>query len=148
MDHFIDSIEDITEDMKTGGKIKLSRNEVFRKTGVLYSLRHQVNLSSGLLDVPDFYWDRQDLENFYRATCAYLSLRARTNTFNEKITHCTHLMDLISSHLNDKHHVRLEWMIIILIMVEVAFECIHYYHNYIVGHSPPSDNELLNEAHQ
>lgn len=30
-------------------------------------------------------------------------------------------MSLLEGHLNDKHHVRLEWMIIILIMVEVSF---------------------------
>lgn len=45
---------------------------------------------------------------------------------NEKINHCVALIELLSSHLNDKHHVRLEWMIIILIMVEVVFEVIHY----------------------
>lgn len=44
---------------------------------------------------------------------------------NEKLNHCVELADLVASNLNDIHHVRLEWMIIILIMVEVAFECIH-----------------------
>ena len=39
---------------------------------------------------------------------------------NDKLNHCVELADLITSHLNDKHHVRLEWMIIILIMVEVS----------------------------
>ncbi|KAH6934271.1 hypothetical protein HPB50_022851 [Hyalomma asiaticum] len=45
---------------------------------------------------------------------------------NEKLTHCCELMDLLSHHLEDKHHVRLEVMIIVLIMVEVLFECLHY----------------------
>ena len=45
---------------------------------------------------------------------------------NEKINHCIELTELVSSNLNDKHHVRLEWMIIVLIMVEVAFETMHY----------------------
>lgn len=53
---------------------------------------------------------------------------------NEKLNHCIELADLISSNLNDKHHIRLEWMIIVLIMVEVAFEAIHYVERY-VGHS-------------
>lgn len=38
---------------------------------------------------------------------------------NEKLTHCCELADLINSHLTDEHHTRLEWMIILLIMVEV-----------------------------
>ena len=48
---------------------------------------------------------------------------------NEKISHCNELVELVSSHLSDKHHIRLEWMIIILIMVEVAFETLHYIDN-------------------
>jgi uncharacterized Rmd1/YagE family protein len=49
---------------------------------------------------------------------------------NEKINHCVELIELLSSHLSDKHHIRLEWMIIILIMVEVGFEVIHYVDRY------------------
>lgn len=52
---------------------------------------------------------------------------------NEKINHCIELTELISSNLNDKHHVRLEWMIIVLIMVEVAFETIHYVERYVAS---------------
>ena len=49
---------------------------------------------------------------------------------NEKINHCLELVDLLSTHLSDKHHVRLEWMIIILILIEVGFEILHYVEAY------------------
>ena len=39
---------------------------------------------------------------------------------NEKLSHCCELTELLSSHLNDAHHTRLEVMIIILILVEVS----------------------------
>lgn len=55
----------------------------------------------------------------------------RSKIVNEKISHCIELTELISTNLNDAHHVRLEWMIIILIMVEVAFETIHYVERYV-----------------
>ena len=45
---------------------------------------------------------------------------------NEKLNQCFELIELILSHLNDKHHVRLEWLIIILIMIEVGFEILHF----------------------
>lgn len=50
---------------------------------------------------------------------------------NEKLNHCFELIELLSSHLSDKHHTRLEWMIIILIMVEVVFETVHYAERYL-----------------
>jgi len=106
--------------MKQGKKVKLTRDQVFRKTGELFALRHKINLSSDLLDVPDFYWNREELERIYINTCNFLNMTKRTKVMNEKLSHCQELMDLLSHHLNDNHHVRLEWMIIILIMVEVS----------------------------
>lgn len=55
---------------------------------------------------------------------------------NEKINHCIELTDLVSTNLNDAHHVRLEWMIIILIMVEVGFEILHYADRYVATPEP------------
>jgi len=39
---------------------------------------------------------------------------------NEKLHQCVGLVELLRDHLKDKHHTRLELMIIILIMVEVC----------------------------
>jgi len=39
---------------------------------------------------------------------------------NEKLNQCVGLVELLRDHLKDKHHTRLELMIIILIMIEVC----------------------------
>ncbi|XP_074599026.1 required for meiotic nuclear division protein 1 homolog [Brevipalpus obovatus] len=126
LESYVESMRSVSQDISDGKSIRVTRNQVFRKTGQLFALRHYINLSSDLLDTPDFYWDRQELENLFLQTCSYLNLTKRTKVMNEKLNHCCELMDLISCHLNDKHHVRLEWMIIILIMVEIVFEAVHY----------------------
>ncbi|XP_046387167.1 required for meiotic nuclear division protein 1 homolog [Ischnura elegans] len=126
LDCYIDSVRSVTEDLRQGKHIRMSREEVLRKIGQLFALRHMINLSSDLLDTPDFYWDREDLENLYHKMCLYFSIAKRTRVMNEKLNHCMELVELLSSHLNDRHHIRLEWMIIILIMVEVLFEIVHY----------------------
>ena len=72
LDRIIDSIEFLSEDMKRGRAVKVSRNAVLMKTGEIFALRHVLNLSSDLLDTPDFYWDRENLEILYHATCAHL----------------------------------------------------------------------------
>ncbi|GFQ79458.1 required for meiotic nuclear division protein 1 homolog [Trichonephila clavata] len=126
LENYIDSMEWVTENMKRGEKISMTREQVFKKRGELFALRHVINLSSDLLDTPDFYWDRQDLENLYQQICNHLNIAKRTKVMNERLSYCSELIDLLGNHMNDKHHVRLEWMIIILIMVEVMFECIHF----------------------
>lgn len=118
LDRYVDSMAYVTEDLKRGAKIKITRAEMLRKTGELFALRHLINLSSDLLDTPDFYWDREQLETLYSHTCSYFSIPRRTKIMNEKLNHCVELADLITGHLNDNHHVRLEWMIILLIMLE------------------------------
>ncbi|XP_076307524.1 required for meiotic nuclear division protein 1 homolog isoform X2 [Tachypleus tridentatus] len=131
LEKYVDSIEWITEEMKIGKKISITRDQVFQKSGEIFALRHLINLCSDLLDTPDFYWDKQNLEALYRKTCNYLIITKRTKVLNEKINHCCELMELLSGHLNDRHHVRLELMIIALIMVEVGFEILHFTRNLL-----------------
>lgn len=131
LERMVDSIESVTEDLRDGGKIRLSRRSVLRKTGELFALRHLINLSSDLLDTPDFYWDRATLEPLYLCVYNHLAISRRTRVMNERLSHCCELTDLLSSQLNDAHHTRLEVMIIILILVEVAFETVHYIERYL-----------------
>lgn len=130
LDRIIDSIEFVTDDLKRGG-IQMSQAEVLKKTGEIFALRHVVNLSSDLLDTPDFYWDRENLENLFHVTCAHLAIGKRTRVMNEKLAHLNDLMALLTTNLNDKHHVRLEWFIIVLIMIEVVFEVMHFAERFV-----------------
>ena len=98
-----------------------------QKTREIFALRHMINLSSDYLDTPDFYWDRERLETIYHSMSAYLTISKRTHL----LSHCAELMELIKSHLNDDHHVKLEWYIIILIMIEVGFETWHFVEKYL-----------------
>ena len=84
LDRYVDSIEFITDDLKSGRQIRMSREDVLRKQGELLALRHLINLSSDLLDTPDFYWERDDLESLYQQTCGYFNITKRTRvTFNK-----------------------------------------------------------------
>ncbi|CAL8284728.1 unnamed protein product [Lota lota] len=122
LDNFVESIQPIPEMLKSGKRVKLSRADVMQKIGELFALRHCINLSSDLLMTPDFYWDRENLEQLYDKTCMFLSINRRVKVVNEKLQHCTELADLMRNHLSEKHSLRLEWMIVILITIEVMFE--------------------------
>lgn len=76
----------IVQDLKHVGAIKLSRSDVLKKQGELFSLRHLINLSSDLLDTPDFYWDRENLETLYHKTCNHLNIAKRTRVRSNFLT--------------------------------------------------------------
>ncbi|XP_069866725.1 required for meiotic nuclear division protein 1 homolog isoform X1 [Dipodomys merriami] len=122
LDKFIESIQSIPEALKAGKKVKLSHKEVMQKMGELFALRHRINLSSDFLITPDFYWDRENLEELYDKTCQFLSITRRVKVMNEKLQHCMELTDLMRNHLTEKRALRLEWMIVILITIEVTVE--------------------------
>lgn len=43
----------------------------------------------------------------------------KNKVMNEKLNHCTEMVELLRTHLSEKHSFRLEWGIIALIAVEV-----------------------------
>lgn len=120
LEQFAENIEYLTDDLKRGRELKLTNREVLMKLGELFTMRHTVNLYSNFLDTPDFYWDREHLEHLYSRSTAYLSISKRTKVFNDKLSHCLDLMEILKQNLTDAKHTRLEWIIIYLIAIEVA----------------------------
>ncbi|CAG9558888.1 unnamed protein product [Danaus chrysippus] len=117
--------------MERDGAAHVDKKVVVRKLGELFSLRHQLCLESDLLDTPDFYWEEERLERLYSHTVAYFTIPRRTRVLNERLSHCVELLELLSSWAADRHHVRLEWMVIALILAEVCFELLHCYERYM-----------------
>lgn len=120
LDIFIGDNEHVSDDLKIGRKPRLSSEQVLQRTGTLLAMRHTINLRFDLLNVPDWYWDREQLENLYLSAIAFLDISKRTRVFNEKLNYCIDLMRILEANLNEKKHTRLEWYIIGLIAFEVV----------------------------
>jgi uncharacterized Rmd1/YagE family protein len=54
LEDFIDGIEHISHDLKSGKMFKLTAKEVLQKTGELMTMRHLINLRFDLLNTPDW----------------------------------------------------------------------------------------------
>lgn len=129
---YVDSIEHIAEDLRMGRNPKLSQRDVLVKTGEFFALKHLINLDSDLLDVPDFYWDREELEKIYQKAFSHFNVSKRTTVMNERLAHCVELTEMMSTNLSHKHASRLETIIIWLIAVEVLIEFFHLFEKYVI----------------
>ncbi|KRY22278.1 Required for meiotic nuclear division protein 1 -like protein, partial [Trichinella patagoniensis] len=129
LDDFVASSEDVVEHLQLG-RITLSKSEVLRRAGKLFMLRHRISLCGDLLDAPDFYWDKQDLERIYSEAFSLFNMGKRTRVVNEKLTYCLELLQLLDGNISQVHSVRLEVMIIVLILIEVLFEILHFSRHY------------------
>ncbi|CAH8553371.1 unnamed protein product [Schistosoma rodhaini] len=120
-------IEPWIEKMKTGRGARFRQSAVLRKTGELYTIKHLLNVSTSLIETPDFYWERPDVEKLFEKLKYVLSVSSRIKVLNSRLDMCNELTSILTNHLCSVHSVRLEWMVIILIFVEVIFEAVNYY---------------------
>lgn len=102
------------------GKIKLSRQRIASIRGHLFSTKSDIFLHYGLLDTPEFFWEYSEYEDAYNATCKYLDIRSRIELLSNKLNVIHELFEMLADELKHKHSSFLEWIIIILIAIEIV----------------------------
>lgn len=116
----IDKTKYLPENLAKKGKIAMSRKEISLKMGELFTERNFINLHSEILDTPEFFWNYPELEPFYRRTAHYLDVSKRVDVLNKRLNVVHELFEILRNELNHQYTSRLEWIIIILIVIEVV----------------------------
>lgn len=101
------------------GTTFLSRKQIMRQMGEIFFTRNKVNLHTDILDTPEYFWDHSETEYVYNTIARYLDLKQRVDVLNKRMDVLGDLFEMLSSQLNHQHSSRLEWTIIILIVIEV-----------------------------
>lgn len=125
------------EHLSKGLRITTSELAFLQLTGKLFLLRGRLNLYLELIETPDLYWTEPTLEKIYDSVSKTLDINSRILILNRKLDYATDEQRAFLTVLSEKKGTRLEWIIIILIMVEVAFELFHFYEDY--KHRPNMD---------
>ena len=111
-----------SEQLAKGTKLQISERDVLKLTGRLFLLRGKLNLYSELIETPDLFWAEPALEKLYDSILKSLDISTRISILNRKLDYATEESSALLSFLNERKGTRLEWIIIILITVEVVFE--------------------------
>ena len=134
LNNYFISTKSIPAKLSLGGRIPFTRKFILQKTGELLSIRAQLNLYSELTDsLPDLFWDSRHelgLESYYDQVGRALDTNIRIKILNEKMDYAQEIASVLRQQLSEQHGVRLEWIIILLIAVEVGFETRHLYKDY------------------
>lgn len=113
--------------MLSRGETPFTRSFILQKTGQLLSIRAQLNLYSELTDsLPDIFWDSRHelgLESYFSQVGRALDIYTRIKTLNERMDYASEIASVLREQLSGQHGTRLEWIIIVLITVEVVFGC-------------------------
>jgi required for meiotic nuclear division protein 1 len=126
LDIFVDSIKHLPIVLKNGQRLNLTRTQSLSKLGELLQFRAVLNLHSGLIETPDLYWNYSKLEGHFRCISNEFEIKQRVDALNKKLDYANDIAELLKGYLSERHSLKLEWAIIILIAVEVGFELLHF----------------------
>lgn len=121
----IEKTSEIPKTLAKTGSTKLSRANISRLRGELFLTQSSINLSFDLLDVPDFFWEYPEAEPIYQKMAQYLEVTPRIEVMNKKLEVIHNLFGVLAEEQNHKHSATLEWIIIILIVIEVFITVFH-----------------------
>ncbi|KAJ1970272.1 sporulation protein rmd1 [Dimargaris xerosporica] len=115
----INDTKHIPQLMAETGRVKMSRTAITKKIGQLFIMRINVNLVSNILDTPEIFWSEPSLQPLYEVVRDYLEITQRTDVMNHRVSVISDLLDMLREHLNGYHGEFLEWIVIILIAIEI-----------------------------
>ncbi|KAI0843990.1 DUF155-domain-containing protein [Daldinia vernicosa] len=112
--------QDVPKRLALTGELNMTRTEIVKILGRLFKSRVDINLSSNILDVPNFFWDSEPtLHPLYVAIREYLEIDLRTKVLNERCRVFLDLAEILSDSVADAKMSAITWIIIILIIVSI-----------------------------
>lgn len=116
----LEETEHIPVDLAENGRVKMSRQDIAKKRGRLFITKSNIYLHFELLDTPEFFWEYPELDIYYQNMRKYLEVQPRIEILNRKMNVIEEMLAILSDEQNHKHSSTLEWIIIILIAIEIV----------------------------
>ncbi|KAI0468445.1 hypothetical protein F4859DRAFT_490433 [Xylaria cf. heliscus] len=120
MSETLNDAQDVPKRLAFTGQLNMTRTEIVKILGRLFKSRVEINLSSNILDVPNFFWDSEPtLHPLYVAIRDYLEIGQRTKVLNERCRVFLDLAEILSDSVADSKMSAITWIVIILIVVSI-----------------------------
>lgn len=152
LNEYLETTSTIPLLLSRGSRLPFTRSFILCKTGQLLQFRAQLNLYSELTDsLPDLFWDSRHelgLEGYYDAVGRALDVDVRIRQLNEKLDYASGIVEVLRELLSERHSLRLEWIIIVLIAVEVGFELMRIWREHLRDGSDEERYRLWRERCQ
>lgn len=118
IERLLDESEPAVQDLATG-KVSPSDRKISSLAGRILSFRLDTVAYIQLLDKPDATWDNPDAEAFYGKLAQFFELQDRYDKIQAKSGVLMDLTEVVTTYAHHHRGARLEWAVILLIVVEV-----------------------------
>eukprot|EP01084_Bolivina_argentea_P308340 533156_1 len=131
IDENVSTNSDIPKQMALNGSIKLNSKEIYKRMGRLFIARSELNLRSDILDTPEHFYENDLFIKDYWKLREYLNIDKRVEIINSRFDLLHELFEIVMSQQETLHSVKLEWIVIWLIAVEILVGVIELVNGYI-----------------
>ncbi|KUI70333.1 Sad1-interacting factor 3 [Cytospora mali] len=113
--------EPVPKRLAMTGELSLGRTEIVKLLGRLFKSRVDINLSSNILPVPNFFWESEPtLHPLYMAIRDYLEIDPRIVVLNERCRVFLDLAEILSDTVADAKMSAITWIVIVLIVISIC----------------------------
>lgn len=113
--------EPVVQALCERGRLLLREKEVLRAVGFALEVRSAVLANLTLFDDPPETWENEEVARLHSLLTGHFDLREREEAISQKIGYLTDLNNTLLDVLSNNKSHRLEWIIIILIAIEIVF---------------------------
>ena len=116
-----DLIEPLARQLAATGRTPGGRRAILKHIGNALLVQQRVSGRAAVAEKPDVLWDRPALERLYAKLEDEYELQERAHALTRKLTVIAETAQALTDLIDTRRSLRLEQMIVLLIVLEVAF---------------------------
>ena len=118
-ENLLTAVKIFTNQLETTGKLKVSRKNMMRFMGRALNTQNDIAENIYIFDAPDLVWDDAYLDKLHQGLIKHFDLRVRFSEIEYTLRIIEDNLGVFREVINQRESSLLEWIIIILILVEV-----------------------------
>jgi uncharacterized Rmd1/YagE family protein len=127
-------VEGVVQDLKQHGRIRRQETELVKFIGEVLHTRRNLVSNLAVLDKPEEAWDDQRAADLHTAMVRNFEIEERFKSLSEKLDLVQDSLEVITEVWRSRHSAFLEWLVIILISVELALALLEIVISKVLGH--------------
>ncbi|MGY4498382.1 putative Rmd1/YagE family protein [Bradyrhizobium sp. GM24.11] len=116
-------IEPFARELAEHGRTPRSRKGILELIGNALLVQQRVAGRVAIAEKPDALWEKPELERLYARLKDEYELKERLEMLERKLSVISGTANALTDIIDTRRSLRLEWVIVVLIVMEVAIGC-------------------------
>jgi len=122
----LDIVEPLARELAEHGRTLGGRRTILKHIGNALLAQHRVSGRAAVTEKPEVVWERPDLDRLYGRLEDEFELKERAAILSRKLAVISDTAEVLTDIINTRRALRLEFIIVLLIAVEIVFGVYQY----------------------